>query len=102
MLSDPELQQQWKGECRQMADRIITMRTALKKALIEAGTCRDWSHITKQIGMFCYSGLTPEQVDRMKVEHHIYITRDGRISMAGLTSSNVRYVANAIHSVTKE
>ena len=51
--------------------------------------------------MFCYTGLTPEQVDQMKGEYHIYLTKDGRISMAGLTSKNVEYVAGAMHAVTK-
>ena len=80
----------------------MTMRAALKEALYKSGSRKDWSHITEETGMFCYSGLTPEQVERLKVEHHVYITRDGRISMAELTSCNVRYVAEAIHSVTEE
>lgn len=83
-----------------------------------------------QIGMFCYSGMTPEQVDRLTKEFHIYMTRNGRIrydkiqtneqtamvvflrsshdnsfvvvfSMAGVTTGNVGYLANAIHEVTK-
>ena len=102
MLSDPELLRQWQGECKEMADRIMTMRAALKEALYKSGSRKDWSHITEHLGMFCYSGLTPEQVERMKVEHHVYITRDGRISMAGLPSCNVRHVAEAIHSVIEE
>lgn len=60
----------------------------------------DWSHITAQIGMFCYSGLTKEEVERLKSEHHVYMTGDGRISMAGVCSTNVKYLANAIHTVT--
>ena len=51
--------------------------------------------------MFCFSGLKPDQVEKLKDEFHIYITKDGRISMAGITSKNVKYVANAIHSVSK-
>lgn len=51
--------------------------------------------------MFCYSGLSPEQVDRLTNEHHIYLTRNGRISMAGLGSHSVGYLAEAIHDVTK-
>lgn len=54
-----------------------------------------------QIGMFCFSGLTPEQVDKLTKDFHIYMTRNGRISMAGVTSANVEYLANAIHQVTK-
>ena len=84
-----------------MADRIIAMRESLKATLVTAGSTKSWAHVTDQIGMFCYTGLTPEQVDRMKGEFHIYLTKDGRISMAGVTSANVEYVANAMHEVTK-
>jgi aspartate aminotransferase len=55
-----------------------------------------------QIGMFCFSGLNPEQVDRLTSQFHIYLTRNGRISMAGINSNNVEYLANAIHEVTRE
>jgi len=100
VLGDAELCAQWRGECASMANRIISMREALKAALERAGSTRDWSHLTQQIGMFCYSGVSPEQVDALRKDHAVYITRDGRISMAGVTSGNVEYVAQAIHKVT--
>ncbi|KAK4369025.1 hypothetical protein RND71_012817 [Anisodus tanguticus] len=84
-----------------MADRIIGMRTSLRENLEKLGSPLSWEHITNQIGMFCYSGMTPEQVDRLTKEYHIYMTRNGRISMAGVTTGNVGYLANAIHEVTK-
>jgi len=84
-----------------MADRIISMRSKLVKGLKDVGSSRDWKHITDQIGMFCFSGLTPEQVDLMASKHHIYMTRNGRISMAGVTSKNVEYLAKAMYDVTK-
>jgi len=101
ILSDPDLTAQWKGEVKTMADRIITMRKKLVDGLSENGSTKDWNHIIKQIGMFCYSGLTPEQVDRLASEYHIYMTRNGRISMAGVSSKNVGYLAKAIHEVSK-
>ncbi|GAB4859645.1 L-asparaginase 1 [Ancistrocladus abbreviatus] len=101
VLSDPNLKNLWLKEVKVMADRIIGMRTALRENLEELGSSLSWEHITKQIGMFCYSGLTPEQVDRLTKEFHIYMTRNGRISMAGVTTKNVVYLANAIHEVTK-
>jgi len=100
VLGDPALEAAWRAECKVMADRIIAMRTALKDALKEAGSTRDWGHITAQIGMFCYSGLSAEQVGKLRDDFHIYITKDGRISMAGITTANVNYVANAIHAVS--
>ncbi|KAF5397679.1 Aspartate aminotransferase mitochondrial [Paragonimus heterotremus] len=84
-----------------MADRIISMRQSLVQLLAKEGSQRDWSHIVNQIGMFCFSGLTPEQVDRLTQDYSIYLTRDGRISIAGLSSSNVHHLAHAMHQVTK-
>jgi len=101
ILQDPELSKEWYKEVKVMADRIISMREKLVKGLKEAGSKRDWSHITNQIGMFCFTGLKPEHVERLTNEYHIYLTKDGRISMAGLTSDRVNYLAQAIHDVTK-
>ncbi|MCL7048392.1 hypothetical protein MKW94_005144 [Papaver nudicaule] len=101
ILSDPNLKNLWLEEVKGMADRIIGMRTALRENLENLGSTLSWEHITNQIGMFCYSGMTPEQVDRLTSEYHIYMTRNGRISMAGVTTGNVGYLANAIHEVTK-
>jgi len=101
ILNNEQLYKEWLGEVKKMADRIITMRTELKKNLEDLGSKHDWNHITKQIGMFCFSGLSPEQVAKLAAEHHVYMTKDGRISMAGISSGNVRYLAESIHKVTK-
>ncbi|CAE6199254.1 unnamed protein product [Arabidopsis arenosa] len=101
ILEDPELKSLWLKEVKVMADRIIGMRTTLQESLEKLGSPLSWEHVTKQIGMFCYSGLTPEQVDHLTSEYHIYMTRNGRISMAGVTTGNVGYLANAIHEVTQ-
>ncbi|KAJ1663418.1 aspartate transaminase aat1 [Coemansia sp. RSA 1813] len=102
VLTNNQLRTEWLGEVKQMADRIIGMRTALRSRLEELGSAQSWNHITDQIGMFCYTGLKPEQVDRLAKEFHIYLTRDGRVSVAGITSSNVNYLAESIHNVTKD
>lgn len=101
ILSDPQLKADFVEECRGMADRINSMRILLQSKLGEAGSTRNWEHITKQIGMFAYSGLNKDQVMEMRTKHHLYCTLDGRISMAGVTSGNVDYIANAIHDVSK-
>ncbi|KAH9608688.1 hypothetical protein KSS87_009153 [Heliosperma pusillum] len=101
ILSDPDLKKLWLSEVKGMAERIIGVRSALRDNLEKLGSPLSWEHITKQIGMFCYSGLTPEQVDRLTREYHIYLTRNGRISMAGVTTKNVEYLAKAIHEVSK-
>jgi len=101
ILKNPILKAEWMADCKSMADRIITMRTVLKTELeVTLGSKLNWSHITNQIGMFCYSGLTASQVERLRVEFHIYCTEDGRISMAGINQSNVQYIAKAIHICT--
>nr|AIT70228.1 aspartate aminotransferase [Dictyopteris undulata] len=100
VLSDPALTQEWSAECKAMADRIISMRTELRSCLERLGSKRSWEHITSQIGMFCYTGLTTEEVLKIRGDAHIYFTNDGRISMAGVTTSNVEYIAKSIFTVT--
>nr|AIT70223.1 aspartate aminotransferase [Sargassum muticum]AIT70224.1 aspartate aminotransferase [Sargassum muticum] len=100
ILSDDALAQEWALECKAMADRIIAMRSLLKSHLMDLGSGRSWEHITNQIGMFCYTGLTKDEVLEIRRDWHIYMTDDGRISMAGINSDNVQYVAESIHSVT--
>ncbi|TMW56248.1 hypothetical protein Poli38472_008896 [Pythium oligandrum] len=106
ILSDPALKKQWYDECKGMAERIISMRKSLREELegIEKKNNvakSDWRHITDQIGMFCYTGLTEAQVSRMIEKHHIYLTKDGRVSMAGVTSKNVKYLAEAMAEVVQ-
>ena len=100
VLGDAELRAEWAADCREMAERIQSMRGALRGALGRAGSQRSWAHITDQIGMFCYSGLTKDEVAAVRDKHSVYMTLDGRISMAGVTSENVEYLAEAIHDVT--
>lgn len=97
VLNNPRLYDQWKDNIRTMSSRIIEMRQALRTALERAGTPGNWSHITSQIGMFSYTGLNAQQSEHMIKKHHIYMLRSGRISMCGVTPSNVDYVAQAIN-----
>ncbi|CAL9755288.1 unnamed protein product [Musa acuminata subsp. burmannicoides] len=98
ILKDRELYHEWTIELKAMADRIINMRQQLFDALRARGTPGDWSHIIKQIGMFTFTGLNTEQVTFMTKEYHIYMTSDGRISMAGLSSKTVPHLVDAIHA----
>jgi len=100
ILEDPALKEQWLGEVKEMSGRIIRMRKSLVSGLAEAGSKQNWDHITNQIGMFCFTGLTPAQVDTLRESYHIYMTRNGRVSVAGITSDNVGYLAKAIYEVT--
>ena len=83
-----------------MAERIGSMRTLLVSKLAEVGSTHDWSHITSQIGMFAFTGMSKEMVETLTGEYSIFMTLDGRISLAGLNDKNVEYVAKAMHAVT--
>ncbi|KAE8658151.1 Aspartate aminotransferase [Hibiscus syriacus] len=98
ILKNSDMYNEWKIELKAMADRIISMRKQLFDALTAKGTPGDWSHIIKQIGMFTFTGLNGDQVAFMTKEYHIYMTSDGRISMAGLSSGTVPHLADAIHA----
>lgn len=101
ILGDANLKSVWLKDVKGMADRIISVRDQLANNLKKEGSSLSWQHITDQIGMFCFTGLKPDQVERLTKEFSIYLTKDGRISMAGVTSKNVDYLAHAMHAVTK-
>uniref|UniRef100_A0A6G1SGU6 Aspartate aminotransferase n=1 Tax=Aceria tosichella TaxID=561515 RepID=A0A6G1SGU6_9ACAR len=97
VLNDPTLLAEWKQAIQEMSSRIISMRKALRQHLEDLKTPGTWNHITDQIGMFSYTGLNVTQVKYLISEFHIYLPDDGRISLAGLNSENVKYVAEAIN-----
>ena len=103
VLGDVSLREQWRGELRLMAGRVQRMRQLLADELRRVGAPSpdggDWAHVTDQIGMFAYTGLKPEQVDALRADWHVYLTRDGRMSMAGMKPDDVPIVAKAIHAV---
>lgn len=101
VLNNPELFAEWEDNLRTMSSRIIEMRKALRSKLEELGTPGTWNHITDQIGMFSFTGLTQPQVAKMR-EAHVYMTKDGRISMAGLNTKNIDYFAKAVDKVVRE
>lgn len=76
------------------------MRSALVAALQDSGSKHDWSHITRQIGMFAFTGLSEVMCKQLTEEYSIFLTTNGRVSVAGLNDSNVAYVAKAIHMVS--
>lgn len=102
ILADEKLEAIWREDLKTMAGRIASMRHALRERLEKLEVPGQWDHLTSQIGMFCYSGLTEEQVDVLRNVHHVYMTKDGRMSVAGLNASNVDYVAGAIKSVVEQ
>jgi len=97
VLSDPVLYQEWRDCIKVMSSRIIDMRAGLRKRLEDLGTPGDWSHITTQIGMFSYVGLSEEMCMFLQKEKHLYLLKSGRISMCGVTPENIDYIAKAIN-----
>lgn len=103
-----------------MADRIIAMREKLYNLLVELKTPGEWGHIKSQIGtslwplfffvftilteylgMFSFTGISKEQVEDLAEYAHVYMTKDGRISMAGLNEHNIQYFAESLSKAVK-
>ena len=99
ILDDASLRQQWEGELAEMRDRINGMRRLLSERLKAKGVPGDYSFITRQRGMFSFSGLTKEQVLRLREEFAIYVVDSGLINVAGLTEENVDRVVEAVAAV---
>ncbi|GAO16021.1 hypothetical protein UVI_02056000 [Ustilaginoidea virens] len=102
VLGDAALFAEWEENLRTMSGRILSMRDELRSRLESLGTPGTWNHITDQIGMFSFTGLSESQVERMRNEYHIYMTKNGRVSMAGLNTKNIHHVADAIDKVVRE
>ncbi|MES2400148.1 MAG: amino acid aminotransferase [Pseudomonadota bacterium] len=99
VLNTPALRAQWEEELTEMRVRIKAMRQKLVDGLKAAGVKQDMSFITTQIGMFSYSGLTRDQMVRLRSEFGIYGTDTGRMCVAALNSKNIDYVCAAIAKV---
>ena len=99
VLNNPELRALWEKELGEMRVRIKAMRQTLVDGLKAAGVQQDMSFMTQQIGMFSYSGLSKEQMVRLRSEFGVYGTDTGRICVAALNSKNIDYVCRAIAQI---
>jgi aromatic-amino-acid transaminase len=99
VLNNPELRALWEKELGEMRVRIKAMRQKLVDGLKAAGIAQDMSFITSQIGMFSYSGLTKDQMVRLRSEFGVYGTDTGRMCVAALNSKNIDYVCASIAKV---
>ncbi|GMI29738.1 hypothetical protein TrCOL_g8965 [Triparma columacea] len=100
ILSDDKVYGVWKEQLAVMSERIKSMR-GLLRGYLEAETGTDWSHITKQIGMFSYTGLTKEQCIHCREKGSLFMLETGRVSMAGLNEGNVERVAKVMAASIK-
>ncbi len=101
VLSTPELRAIWEQELGGMRERIKAMRKALVERIKQRVPSADFGFVLKQRGMFSYSGLTKDQVARLRKDYSIYAIDTGRICIAALNTKNIDYVADAIAAVIK-
>ncbi|QSX31655.1 aspartate/tyrosine/aromatic aminotransferase [Shewanella cyperi] len=99
ILSRPELRALWEQELTTMRNRIAEMRTLFVASLKAQGVKQDFSFIERQAGMFSFSGLNKQQVQRLRDEFAVYIVGSGRISVAGMTKANMDAICKAIAAV---
>jgi aspartate aminotransferase len=96
ILNDPELKAAWRVELAEMRGRLREMRVLLHDALLERVPDHDFSHLVRAKGMFCFLGVSEDQVNRLKQEYGVYMVGSSRINTAGITARNVNYLADAI------
>jgi aromatic-amino-acid transaminase len=99
VLSEPDLRRAWEAELGAMRERIQAMRKVLHSVLAAKVPGRDFGYFLSQHGMFSYTGLTPQQVDRLRAEFAVYLVRSGRMCVAGLNRGNVEPTAQAMAAV---
>ena len=99
ILNDDDLRAQWIGEVGEMRNRIYDMRALLSDALKAKAPDHDFSHLVRANGMFCFLGISAEQVGRLKKDYGIYMVDSSRINVAGITAENVDYLASSIAAV---
>jgi len=99
VLGDPDLRAQWEGEVWKMRDRINGMRRLFVETLKAKGVARDFSFLTRQKGMFSFSGLSEKQVQALRDKYAIYVVDSGRINVAGMTPANMDRLCQAIAEV---
>eukprot|EP00995_Heteronema_vittatum_P002932 NODE_1433_length_970_cov_85.412595_g988_i0.p2 GENE.NODE_1433_length_970_cov_85.412595_g988_i0~~NODE_1433_length_970_cov_85.412595_g988_i0.p2 ORF type:complete len:217 (-),score=87.54 NODE_1433_length_970_cov_85.412595_g988_i0:318-935(-) len=99
ILTNPARREEWTQELSGMSQRIRNMREMLFSELQRLEVPGQWGHIVKQIGMFSYSGLTAPQCEALIKDHHVYLLKNGRISIAGLSANRIPYLAEAIKAV---
>lgn len=101
ILGDEELCSDWKTELEEVRLRIKSMRTLLADSIQDNAQGMDFSHIKRQNGMFSFLGVKPEHLVRLREEFGIYIVSSTRINLAGINSSNIKYLSESIQEVLK-
>lgn len=99
ILNDESLRAKWLVELAEMRDRLRDMRVVLNDALVKKAPSHDFSHLVRANGMFCFLGISREQVEMLKADYGIYMLASSRINVAGIAPENVDYLASSIAAV---
>ena len=99
ILNNAELRDEWLAELKGMRDRLQDMRALLNDALLQKTPDHDFSHLARATGMFCFLGITAEQITRLKQDFGIYMVESSRVNVAGITADNVSYLSDSIAAV---
>ncbi|KAH3673504.1 hypothetical protein WICMUC_003610 [Wickerhamomyces mucosus] len=99
VLSNDEIYQNWQNDVAKMSSRIKKMRFELFNLLNSMDNNLNWNHLIQQNGMFCFTGLSEQQILKLKNEYSIYSTLDGRFSISGINMQNIKYLAESINKV---
>jgi aspartate aminotransferase len=99
ILNDKDLKAQWENEVADMRDRMQSLRQLLATKLKEKGASKDFDFVTQQKGMFSFLCISPEQVLQLRNDYSIYFVESSRVNIAGISLTNVDYLADAMVSV---
>jgi len=99
VLHDEKLRARWVEELGEMRERLHDMRQLLADALRTEAPEHDFSHVVRARGMFCFLGISTEQVRRLKRDHAVYMVDSSRINIAGITARNVDHIARSVAAV---
>ena len=99
ILHDEKLRARWVEELGEMRERLHDMRQLLDDALRAEAPEHDFSHVVRARGMFCFLGISTEQVRRLKKDHAVYMVDSSRINIAGITAGNVGHIARSVAAV---
>jgi len=102
ILNDEALRSEWLIELKEMRDRLREMRVLLHSELLQKAPEHDFAHLVRANGMFCFLGISAEQVTRLKQDFGIYMVNSSRINVAGITADNVAYLSDAIAEVMNQ
>lgn len=102
LMNKPELKEEWDQDVAQITERLQNLRKSVLQKLTAMDTPGNWDHVIKQNGLFWYTGLNEEQVERITKQEHVYMTFAGRVNIASLNESNIDQFCRSLDKVVRE